>query len=520
MPAKKPKRRIFRPVAFHREVSSIGMNPSFAQRRTQFLNAIGSGIAVIPAGHEVTRNADNDYPFRQDSDFWFLTGFGEPESIAVFDPTHSSEQYVLFVRPRDRDLEIWNGYRAGVKGAIDDFAADAAYPLSDFADEMRRRLVGKDAVFVRPGSTSESDVRKALDGLGFFNERFGYPVPSTMSDPTPVIADMRLRKSADEAKELRRACEVSAEGHKEAMRVARPGLYEYQVQAAMEYVYRMRGSMRDGYPAIVAGGDNACILHYNENNQILNDGDLLLIDAAAEIGQYSSDITRTFPVNGTFTAPQRAIYEIVLAAQHASFEVAAPGSTIKAVHEASERALTEGLVDLGLLPRSVEESLAMHHYREYFMHGTSHWLGLDVHDAGPQWKNRSPVLLEVGMSFTVEPGLYVDPNRDSVEFSLYESDTDEAVARRLEMGAAAAKAFDDEAKAKAESVSLEIPEEFRGIGVRIEDDLLMTQGGYENMSAGVPTSIDEIEALCAEPPLTSAIRNPKASHSTRGAQGL
>lgn len=481
------------------------MNPSFAQRRTQFLSVVGSGIAVIPAGHEVLRNADNHYPFRQDSDFWFLTGFEEPESIAVFDPTHPSEQYVLFVRPRDRDMEIWNGYRAGVKGAIEDFAADAAYPLSEFDDEMRRRLVGKDVVFVRPGSGPQSDVRKALDGLGFFNERFGYPVPSTMSDPTPMIADMRLRKSADEAKELRRACEVSAEGHKEAMRVARPGLYEYQVQAAMEYVYRMEGSPRDGYPAIVAGGNNACILHYNENNQVLKDGDLLLIDAAAEIGQYSSDITRTFPVNGVFTAPQKAIYEIVLAAQYASFEVAMPGSSIKAVHDASTRVITEGLVDLGLLPRSVEESLAMHHYREYFMHGTSHWLGLDVHDAGPQWKNRAPMPLEVGMSFTVEPGLYVDPNRQSVEFALYESDIDESVARRLEIGAAAAKAFDDEQKAEAESVTLEIPEEFRGIGVRIEDDLLMIPDGYENMSAGVPTAVDEIEAMCAETPLTRTL---------------
>ena len=481
------------------------MNPSFAERRTQFLAAVGSGIAVIPAGHEVTRNADNHYPFRQDSDFWFLTGFEEPESIAVFDPTHPSEQYVLFVRPRDRDMEIWNGYRAGVKGAIGDFGADAAYPLSEFVDEIRRRLVGKDTVFVRPSSGPESDIRGALAELGFFNERFGYPVPSTMSDPAPIIADMRLRKSTDEAKELRRACEVSAEGHKEAMRVARPGMYEYQVQAAMEYVYRMNGSVRDGYPAIVAGGDNACILHYNENNQILKEGDLLLIDAAAEIGQYSSDITRTFPVNGRFTAPQKAIYEIVLAAQHASFDVAAPGSSIKAVHEASVSVLTEGLVDLGLLPRSVEESIAMHHYREYFMHGTSHWLGLDVHDAGPQWRNRVPISLEVGMSFTVEPGLYVDPNRDSVEFVLYESDTDASVARRLEMGANAAKVFEDEQKAMAESVTLDIPAEFRGIGVRIEDDLLMTPDGYENMSSGVPTTIDEIEALCAETPLTAVL---------------
>ncbi len=481
------------------------MSQQFIERRTQFLAALTNAIAVIPAGGELTRNDDVHYAFRPHSDFWFLTGFHEPETIAVFDPAHDTEKYVLFVRPRDRDLEIWNGYREGVSGAVSNFGADAAYPLSEFGDEMRKRLVGKESVLIRPGSAPEKDVRSAVSGLGFFNERFGYTTPQSFADPTPVIAEMRLRKSDLEAVELRRACELSAEGHSEAMRFARPGVYEYQVQAAMEYVYRMRGSVRDGYPAIVAGGTNACVLHYNENNQILNDGDLLLIDAAAEIGQYSSDITRTFPVNGTFTSPQRAIYDIVLAAQHASFEVSVPGSTLKAVHEASARVLTEGLVDLGLLPRSVEESLAMHHYREYFMHGTSHWLGLDVHDAGPQWKDREPMVLEPGMSFTVEPGLYVDPNRDSVEFALYESDAVEAVERRLEMGAAGAAAYDAEQKEKAEKVSLNVPEEFRGIGVRIEDDLLLIADGYENMSAGVPTAVDEIEALCAETPRTPTL---------------
>jgi Xaa-Pro aminopeptidase len=307
---------------------------------------------------------------------------------------------------------------------------------------------------------------------------------------------MRLRKSASEIESLRAACELSAMGHMEAMRFGRPELAEYQVQAAMEYVWREGGSPRNGYPSIVASGPNACILHYTENDRIIEEGDLVLIDAACEIDYFSSDITRTWPANGQFTSPQRAVYEVVLAAQKAAITTARPGATIRSTHEIATEVLTEGLVELGLLPRGLEDSLAMNHQREFFMHGTSHWLGMDVHDAGAYRVEGKPRNLEPGMSFTVEPGLYID-GREEIEFALYPYDIDEHLEATLIDPASANRRL-QEGRDNAEKVVHQIPEELRGIGVRIEDDILITADGHENLTHFVPRKIDEVEALCRE----------------------
>ncbi|MGZ8753963.1 MAG: aminopeptidase P N-terminal domain-containing protein [Acidimicrobiia bacterium] len=474
---------------------------SFQERRRQLSDAIGNGIAVIPAAGVHIRNDDVDHAFRQDSDFFFLTGFDEPDAVAVINPNHREEQYVLFVRPRDREMEIWNGYRAGVDGARTEFGADAAYPLSELAGKLREYLLGRDGLFYAMGNSSHDGmVTAALAQARRFHARDGRPVPDSVSDPHAILGQMRNQKSDAEIEELRMACEISVKGHLEAMRFARPGLYEYQVQAALEYVFRVKGSPRVGYGSIVASGRNACILHYVENTRQMEAGDLLLIDAAAEYGYLSSDITRTFPVDGTFTAPQSAVYEVVLAAHQASIQKAAPGGSIKELHETSKRVLTEGLIELGLLPRTLDDSLAMHHYREFFMHGTSHWLGMDVHDAGGYMTpDQTARPLQPSMVFTVEPGLYVDPERASVSFPLLEYDYEAWMERRYLLGTEAARKLETEEKAKAAAVEHPIPAEFRGIGIRIEDDILITADGHENLTAGVPCSAEEIEAICAEP---------------------
>src|SRR5437773_837701 len=316
----------------------------FVERRQRFAEAIGESLAIVPGRPDVSRNSDVHYEFRQDSDFFFLTGFDEPDAVAVVNPSPAQERYVLFVRPHDRE--------------------------------------------------------------------------------------MRLRRSPAELARHRRACEISRDAHAEAMRFARPGQYEYEVQAVLEFVFRVNGSPRNGYPSIVASGPNACILHYRENNRCMEDGDLLLIDAGCEYGYYTADITRTFPVNGRFTSAQRAIYELVLRAQLAGIEAARPGNRYHVVHDTARRVLTEGLVALGLLPLPVADSLAMHHYREFYMHGTGHFLGMDGHDVGDYRMHGASRALEPGMVFTVEPGLHVDPEGESVTYSLRDYNNAEHRGRR------------------------------------------------------------------------------------------
>ena len=473
---------------------------TFIERRRRFVEAIGDGLAVVPAASETVRNNDVHHTFRQASDFFFLTGFDEPDAVAVFNPSHAKERYVLFVRPRDRETEIWTGHRAGVEGAVAHYGADAAYPADQLDAKLREYAIDHSALFYRLGNQAfDARVIRLAVELRAARSR-GFCAPVRIEDPGPIVHELRLRRSPAELARQRRACQISRDAHLEAMRYAQPGLHEYQVQAAVEFVFRSEGSPRDAYPSIVASGPNACILHYVENQRRMADGDLLLIDAGCEYGYHASDITRTFPVNGRFTGPQRAVYEVVLRAQLAAIDAARPGVPYEAIHDAARRVIAEGLVDLKLLPRSVADSLAMHHYREFFMHGTGHWLGMDVHDVGDYRLQRQSRALEPGMVFTVEPGIYVDPERESVTFHLREYSEEEMWERRLRLGMTAARKLEDDEKAKARTVTHAIPEEFQGIGVRIEDDILVTGGGIENLTAGTPKTVEDVERACAEAP--------------------
>jgi Xaa-Pro aminopeptidase len=473
---------------------------TFIERRRRFVEAIGDALAIVPAAQETVRNNDVSHAFRQASDFYFLTGFDEPDAVAVFNPAHAKERFVLFVRPRDREMEIWTGHRAGVEGAVAHYGADAAYPMDQLDAKLREYAIERPVLFYRLGNPAfDGRAIRLVTDLRTARSR-GFAPPVRIEDPGPIVHELRLRRSPAELARQRRACQISRDAHAEAMRYARPGMHEYQVQAAVEFVFRSQGSPRDAYPSIVASGPNACILHYVENQRRMDDGDLLLIDAGCEYGYHASDITRTFPVNGRFTAPQRAVYEIVLRAQLAAIAAARPGVPYEAIHEAARRVIAEGLVDLKLLPRNLADSLAMHHYREFFMHGTGHWLGMDVHDVGDYRVQRRSRPLEPGMVFTVEPGIYIDPERESVTFHLREYSEDEMWERRLRLGMAAAKRLEDEEKAKAATVTHPIPPEFRGIGVRIEDDILVTADGIENLTAGTPKTIEEVERTCAEAP--------------------
>ena len=469
-----------------------------ADRRERFAGLIGDGMALVPAAALVTRNNDVEYPFRQNSDFYYLTGFDEPDAVMLIDPAATDEQYVLFVRPRDREREIWDGRRAGVEGARERFGADAAHPVSEFDGILRRRLVGRRVVYLPFGSAGfHRRVVRMVRAVGGLANRYGRVVPAEVRDAEPVLAELRLHKTPEEVAHLEVVCEITAEGHSEAMRFTRPGHYEYQVQAALEYVFRARGARRDGYPAIVASGENACILHYTDNDGRIGNGDLVLIDAGAEYGYFSADITRTFPASGAFSGPQRDLYDVVLRAQRAALELAEPGSTLKDLHQAAVETIAEGLVDLGLLPGPADDVVRMHHYREYFMHGTGHWLGMDVHDAGAYGVAGQPRPLVPGMAFTVEPGIYVDPERAEVELPMLEYDLDEWTERRMILGIAKAKELEKQERESATTVTHRVPGAFRGIGIRIEDDVLITATGHENLTAGVPTDPEEVESLCA-----------------------
>src|SRR5262250_715531 len=422
----------------------------FFERRQRFAAALGDGLAVVPGGVESLRNGDVHYEFRQASDFFFLTGFDEPDAVAVINPAHAKERFVLFVRPRDREMEIWNGRRAGTEGAIATFGADVAYTIDQLDTKLREYAVERPVLYYRLGNAAfDARITRLVSELRGARAR-GFSSPVRIEDPGPLLHDLRLRKTDAELARLRRACAISRDAHAEAMRYAKPGMHEYEVQAALEYVFRVNGSPRNAYPSIVASGANACILHYVENTRRMESGDLLLIDAGCEYGYMAADITRTFPVSGRFTTPQRAIYDLVLRAQLAGIDAAKPGVKYEAIHDAARRVLTEGLVDLKLLPRGVADSLAMHHYREFYMHGTGHWLGMDVHDVGDYKIRGVSRVLEPGMVCTVEPGLYFDPTRESATFYQREFNEAEMLERRLRLGAAAAKRLEEEEKARAE----------------------------------------------------------------------
>jgi len=413
-------------------------------------------VAILLGAPLVTRSRDTDYPFRQDSDFAYLTGFDHPNAVAVL-RTDGGPEYSLYVEPRDRDAETWTGYRPGVDGARRDYEADEAHPNDAFPEHLPDLVRRAKRLFHVLGRDPAVDAKitEALESLRL-RSRQGYEPTDAIVDPRGIIHELRLFKKPAELDVMRRAADITREGHEAAARLARGAVHEYELQAVIEYTFRRRGARGAAYTTIVGGGRNATILHYIANDQKLRDDELVLIDAGCELEGYASDVTRTYPIGGRFSGPGRAIYEVVLAAQQAGLEACRPGSTLPAIHDAAVRRIVEGLVDLGLLSGGVEDLIANEAHRRFYMHNTSHWLGLDVHDVGLYRVGGEPRPLERGMVFTVEPGIYV-------------ADDDEAVDAR-----------------------------FRGIGVRIEDDVTITTDGYENLNAALPKAPEELEALIAD----------------------
>ncbi len=428
----------------------------FKRRRAEFMGLMGPAVAIIPTAPVRARNGDVEYRFRADSDFYYLTHFPEPEAVAVLIPGREQGEYFLFCRERDREKEQWQGRRAGPEGAVARYGADDAFPIEDIDDILPGLLENQRRVYYSMGRHPEFDGRV----LEWVNEvrgkaRSGVAAPEEFVDPSHILHEMRLTKRSEEIALMRKAAAVAGEGHSRAIRACAPGMREYELEAELLYAFRKGGSEYPSYPPIVASGANACILHYTENDAVLKEGTLVLIDAGCEMDGYASDITRTFPVGRRFTGEQRALYDLVLAAHAAALTRLAPGREWPMAHDAAVAVLTQGLVDLGLLSGSVDGLIESGGYKRFYMHRTGHWLGLDVHDVGDYKVAGSPRVLEAGMVTTVEPGLYVS-------------------------------AADD------------IPEGFHGIGIRIEDDVLITKTGYEILSAAVPRSAEDIEALRAE----------------------
>ena len=431
----------------------------YAERRDRALTSFDGGVAVIPSARLATRNADSEYEFRQNSTFFYLTGFDEPDALLVLAPEHPSHRSILFLRTRDRAQEIWTGKRLGVERAIEALQVDAAYPIADLDERLPEYLCDAHVLYYDIGIDESMDRRvlAAREQAHAITRRRGYAAASIAS-PCTVIDAMRLIKSPDEIATMRAAANITALGHRAAMRATRPGLFEYQIEALLEYEYRYAGAQSTAYESIVAGGTNATVLHYNTNRDRLADGALLLVDSGCELDFYASDVTRTWPVNGRFSPEQRAIYEIVLAANQAGIAQVQPGTPQRAFHEAAVRTITHGLIEIGLLEGSLDENIERERYRDFYMHGSGHWLGLDVHDAGRYRDDDDrPILLRPGMVTTVEPGIYVHAD-------------------------------------------LHCDERFKGIGVRLEDNILVTQDGNENLTAMIPSSIDAIEAIVGSSP--------------------
>ncbi|OAI20255.1 Xaa-Pro aminopeptidase [Methylomonas koyamae] len=427
----------------------------FKKRRASLMKQIGKGnIAIIASAPHRTRNRDVHYPFRQDSDFYYLTGFNEAESMAVFIPGREQGEYILFCREFDEKKALWEGAHAGLEGATKHYEADDSFPIDDLDDILPGMLENKSKVFYPMGKDSDLD-HKLMEWINNIRKqsRSGITAPGELVSLEHILHEMRLFKSAEELKLMRRAAEVSAKAHVRAMKACRPGLYEYQVEAELVHEFVQDGLRAVAYPSIVAGGKNACVLHYTENKDKLNKGDLLLIDAGVECDHYAADITRTFPVSGKFSEPQRLLYQLVLDAQAAALTEIKPGNPWNKAHDASVETLTRGLVELGLLKGRVKKLIKDEKYKQFYMHRIGHWLGMDVHDVGDYKIKDEWRLLEPGMVLTVEPGLYVPADCDSVD------------------------------------------KQWRGIGIRIEDDVLVTKDGHEILTGGVPKSIDAIEAL-------------------------
>lgn len=428
----------------------------FLRRRQALLAKMApASAALIFAAPEATRSADSEYPYRQNSDFWYFTGFNEPEAVLVLiksDNTHNHS--VLFNRLRDKTAEIWFGRRLGQEAAPETLAVDRALAFSEINEQLHLLLNGLDVVYHAQGEHAYADsiLFTALDKLRR-GSRQNLFAPATLTDWRPWVHEQRLFKSEEEITAMRRAGEISALGHTRAMEKCRPGMFEYQLEGEILHEFTRHGARFPSYNTIVGSGENGCILHYTENESEMRDGDLVLIDAGCEYKGYAGDITRTFPVNGKFSAPQRAIYDIVLESLETALKLYRPGTSMQEVTEKVVRIMVNGLLNLGLLKGDIDQLIADNAHRQFFMHGLSHWLGLDVHDVGGYGPERSRVL-EPGMVITVEPGLYIAPDAD-------------------------------------------VPAQYRGIGIRIEDDILITADGNENLTASVVKSADEIEALMA-----------------------
>jgi Xaa-Pro aminopeptidase len=428
----------------------------FLRRRQALLAKMApASAALIFAAPEATRSADSEYPYRQNSDFWYFTGFNEPEAVLVLiksDETHNHS--VLFNRLRDKTAEIWFGRRLGQEAAPEKLAVDRALAFSEIGEQLHLLLNGLDVVYHAQGEYDYADsiVFAALDKLRR-GSRQNLSAPATLTDWRPWVHELRLFKSEEEIAVMRRAGEITALAHTRAMEKCRPGMFEYQLEGEILHEFNRHGARFPSYNTIVGSGENGCILHYTENESEMRDGDLVLIDAGCEYKGYAGDITRTFPVNGKFTAPQREIYDIVLESLETALKLYRPGTSMQEVTGEVIRIMVSGLVKLGILKGEVDSLIADNAHRPFFMHGLSHWLGLDVHDVGAYGQDRSR-LLEPGMVITVEPGLYIAPDAD-------------------------------------------VPAQYRGIGIRIEDDILITADGNENLTASVVKSADDIEALMA-----------------------
>lgn len=430
----------------------------FKQRRDHLAQKMGANsVAIIATRAEMYRNRDADYKYRADSSFYYLTGFAEPEAVAVLETFAEGEtyRYSLFCRERNREMEIWNGYRAGVEGAVEIYGADEAFAIDLLDQGIIAKLLNKDRLYFRIGHQAEFDARvsqwiQKADA----QQRRGSTSPAEVIQLDRLIDEMRLKKSAQEIELMQIASNISADAHTRAMQSVKPEMMEYALEAELNYIFGKNGCV-PAYNSIVGGGENACILHYVENNKPLKDGDLVLIDAACEYEFYASDITRTFPVNGKFSPEQKALYNIVLDAQLAAIDATRIGNHYKYPHEVAVKILTQGLVDLGLLSGNVNELVESEAFRQFFMHGTGHWLGMDVHDVGAYKHGEDWRAYEAGMVVTVEPGLYVAPDDETVDAK------------------------------------------WRGIGIRIEDDIVVTENGPLVLTKNVVKTVEEIERLMA-----------------------
>lgn len=432
-------------------------NAQYKSRRSELmLRMAPNSIAIVPSASEKIRSRDTDYVFRQNSDLLYLCGFEEPQSVLVLIPGREDGEFVLFCRKRDKDMEIWNGYRAGPEGAVKKYRADETFAIDDIDQILPTLIEGCERIYYPMGRDPKFDQQV----MGWSNQirskaRSGAVPPSEIAELDKLLHELRLYKSSAEIKLMQQAAEIAAAAHSRAMTYCKPGQYEYQLEAEILHEFGRNGARHPAYTSIVGGGENACVLHYVENNAELKDGELVLIDAGCEYQYYASDITRTFPVNGVFSREQKLLYELVLKAQLAAIKKVRPGNHWNEPHEAAVRVLCEGLLKLGLLEGELEQIIEDGSYKQFYMHRTGHWLGMDVHDVGRykidgQWRE-----LEPGMVLTVEPGLYVSADQDTVA------------------------------------------KKWRGIGIRIEDDVLVTKGGCKVLTAGVPKSVKQIEALMA-----------------------